>query len=270
MSHKPRKRFGQNFLHDTTIIDAIIAALHCQTGDHFVEIGPGLGALTAPLLQQPIRLDAIEIDRDLAKALYQRFHDQPQFTLHCADVLHFDLRRCVVAETPLRLVGNLPYNISTPLLFHVLEYAPIIRDMHFMLQKEVVARMCAAPGSHDYGRLSVMLQYRCTTEHLFDVPPQCFRPAPQVTSSVVRLIPHAVPPVDVGDVQIFARLISQVFAQRRKTLRNTLKNWLDAAQIEELGIDPQSRPETLHLAQFAALSRRLSHLHGQRMDGLAS
>jgi len=258
MSHKPRKRFGQNFLHDTTIIDAIIAALHCQAGEHFVEIGPGLGALTAPLLQQSIRLHAIEIDRDLADALQRRFHDQPRFTLHRADILRFDLRECVEGGMPLRLVGNLPYNISTPLLFHVLEYAPLIRDMHFMLQKEVVARLCAAPGGHDYGRLSIMMQYRCTTAHLFDVPPHCFHPAPQVTSSVVRLVPHLAPPVDVGDTQTFARLVSQVFAQRRKTLRNTLKNWLDAAHIEELGIDPQSRPETLSLAQFAALSRSLA------------
>jgi len=251
--HRARKRFGQHFLHDRGVIGRIVAALAPQPEDRIVEIGPGTGALTRPLLTRIAHLDAVELDRDLIARLQSEF-PADKLTLHSADALKFDFCRLAQTGHKLRLVGNLPYNISTPLLFHLLDQAPCIQDMLFMLQKEVATRLGAAPGGKDYGRLSVMIQYRCAVEKLFDVASGAFTPPPQVDSSVVRLVPHAAPPVAVHDPDKFAHLVQTAFASRRKVLRNTLKNFLRAEQILALGIDPTRRAETLSLAEFAVLS----------------
>ncbi|MEW6646472.1 MAG: 16S rRNA (adenine(1518)-N(6)/adenine(1519)-N(6))-dimethyltransferase RsmA [Pseudomonadota bacterium] len=256
MEHRARKRFGQNFLHDRHVIDRIVRAIHPKAGERLVEIGPGLGALTLPLLQAAGRLEVVELDRDLIPKLEQQCAGQGELVIHSADALKFDF--CALARGgKLRLAGNLPYNISTPLIFHLLEQAHCIDDMHFMLQKEVVERLAAKPDTSDYGRLSVMVQYRCKVEQLFIVPPGAFTPAPKVDSAIVRLEPYAEPPVDV-DAGALERLVAQAFSQRRKTLRNTLKGLLDAAAIEAAGIDPQRRAETLSLEEFAALARHVA------------
>ena len=254
MAHRPRKRFGQNFLTDQNIIRSIVAAIAPKAGERVVEIGPGRGALTLPLLEVLGAMDAVELDRDLIPVLRTITATIGELTIHEADALKFDFNGLAGEET-LRVVGNLPYNISTPLLFHLIDQLDAIRDMHFMLQKEVVERMVAAPGGGDYGRLSVMVQYHCRADKLFIVPPGAFFPPPKVESAIVRLVPHDTPPVEVGDEAVFAKLVRQSFAQRRKTLRNNLKGLLDAAAIEAVGIDPSIRPEKLSLAQFAALSR---------------
>jgi 16S rRNA (adenine1518-N6/adenine1519-N6)-dimethyltransferase len=248
-SHIPRKRFGQNFLHDTQVIQAIISAIAPKSKQHIVEIGPGTGALTRPLLESNCQLDVIELDRDLIENLKNL-----QLRIFNKDVLKFDFKELMTTDLPLRIVGNLPYNISTPLLFHLLKYQDDIMDMTFMLQKEVVDRMIAAPASSEYGRLSVMLQYHCQIEKLFDVSPDAFTPAPKVDSSIVQLIPYSEPPVMVNDHKYFVRLVTSAFAQRRKTLRNNLKNLLDITDIEAAGINPQARAETLTLQQFAQLA----------------
>ena len=255
--HRARKRFGQHFLHDRNVIGRIVTALAPQPEDRIVEIGPGTGALTCDLLTRLAHLDAVELDRDLVAHLRSGF-PADRLTLHSADALKFDFCRLASEGEKLRLVGNLPYNISTPLLFHLLDQAPCIRDMLFMLQKEVVTRLGAVPGGKDYGRLSVMIQYRCAVEKLFDVPPGAFTPPPQVDSAVVRLVPHATPPVAVNDADRFARLVQAAFASRRKVLRNTLKNFLRAEDMLALGIDPTRRAETLSLAEFAALSNAVT------------
>lgn len=254
MGHRPRRRFGQNFLTDRNVVERIIAAIAPARGDHVLEIGPGLGALTGPLLEHVDRLDVIELDWDLAAALRERFGDAPALTIHRQDALKTDIAD-LAADSPLRVVGNLPYNISTPLIFHLLAARRHVADMHFMLQREVVERMAAKPGSKRYGRLSVMVQYACDAQRLFDVPPGAFRPPPQVTSSIVRLVPHASPPVEVTDEALFARVVSAAFGQRRKTLRNTLASLLSPAAIEAAGVNPAARAETLGLREFAALAR---------------
>jgi 16S rRNA (adenine1518-N6/adenine1519-N6)-dimethyltransferase len=252
--HKPRKRFGQNFLADKNIVGKIVTAISPKPGDNLVEIGPGLGALTLPLLEKAGRLQAVELDRDLIPPLEERGRDAGELLIHEADALEFDFSALATPEKPLRLVGNLPYNISTPLLFHLIEYIAIIRDMHFMLQKEVVDRMAARPDTEDYGRLSVMLQYHCMVEPLFTVPPGAFNPRPKVDSKIVRLLPHPATPFPATDYRDFSALVKQAFGQRRKTLRNTLKSMLDADLIAALGIDPGARAETLSLADFAKLA----------------
>jgi 16S rRNA (adenine1518-N6/adenine1519-N6)-dimethyltransferase len=252
--HKPRKRFGQNFLTDKNIVGKIVSAIAPRPDDNLVEIGPGLGALTRPLLEQAKRLQAIELDRDLIPQLKENCRDSGELIVHEADALEFDFSALAQPGLPLRIAGNLPYNISTPLLFHLIECISSIRDMHFMLQKEVVDRMAAAPDSPDYGRLSVMLQYHCRVEPLFTVPPGAFNPRPKVDSRIVRLRPHPVPPCAVASYTDFASLVKQAFAQRRKTLRNNLKPLLDADRISALGIDPAARTETLGLKDFAALA----------------
>lgn len=249
ISHIPRKRFGQNFLHDTQIIQAIISAIAPKSKQHIVEIGPGTGALTRPLLESNCQLDVIELDRDLIQNLKNL-----NVGIYNIDVLKFDFKQLMTNGLPLRIVGNLPYNISTPLLFHLLKYQHQIMDMTFMLQKEVVDRMIATPATAEYGRLSVMLQYFCQIEKLFDVSPDAFTPAPKVYSSVAQLIPYSTPPVIVNDEQYFAQLVTKAFAQRRKTLRNNLKHLLDITDIEAVGINPQARAETLTLQQFAQLA----------------
>ena len=252
--HTPRKRFGQHFLHDPLVIRRIIAAFAPRPADNVVEIGPGQGVLTAPLLDELNELHIIELDRDLAALLRDKFRHKSGLHIHQGDALEFDFG-CLPAS--LRIVGKLPYNISTPLLFRLLGLKQQVRDMLFMLQKEVVERLAAGPGSTAYGRLSVMVQYACTVEPLFEVGPGAFKPPPRVDSSVVRLVPHAVPPVHVADADTFAHLVAQVFTQRRKTLRNNLKGVLDEAEIRAAGIDPGVRAETLGLTEFASLAEAL-------------
>ena len=256
--HHPKKRFGQHFLHDRNIIGHIIAAFAPRAEDRVVEIGPGKGALTRELLTRVTHLEAVELDRDLIAHLQSEL-PAAKLTLHNADALKFDFCRLTGDGHKLRLIGNLPYNISTPLLFHLLDQAVCIADMVFMLQKEVVQRMIATPGGKDYGRLSVMIQYRCAVEKLFDVAPGAFTPPPKVDSSIVRLIPHATPPVAVDDPEKFSRTVRAAFASRRKTLRNNMKGLLSAERMLALGIDPTRRAETLSLAEFAALSNSVAN-----------
>ncbi len=254
MSHKARKRFGQNFLVDEQIIADIISAIRPEADDNMVEIGPGLGALTRPLLKQLKQLHVIEIDRDIIARLQ---HDYPQdkLIIHAGDALKFDF---AALPAPLRIVGNLPYNISSPLLFHFASYAGRITDMHFMLQDEVVERMVAEPSTAAYGRLSVMLQYRFHMEKLLDVPPQSFRPAPKVNSAIVRMIPMPASEVQVRDEVLFAEIVAAAFGQRRKTLRNTLKPYLTEVDFEQLGVDAQQRAENLGAADFARIANWLA------------
>ena len=253
MSHQPRRRFGQNFLHDPAVIGRIVAAIRPTASEQLVEIGPGQGAITMPLLQQAGRLAVVELDRDLVGPLQDRCENLGELTVYNADALRFDFCR-LAGSTPLRIVGNLPYNISTPLLFHLLGQHHCIRDMHFMLQKEVVERMAATPGSRQYGRLSVMLQYRCEVTHLFDIGPGAFSPPPKVESAFVRLVPFEHPVVQVNDEVVFEKLVRQAFSQRRKTLRNALRGTLEAEAISALGIDPSARAETLAISDFATLA----------------
>ncbi len=258
MTHRPRKRFGQNFLRDPSVIARILEAAAPGPDDHFVEIGPGQGALTRPLLERVGRLDLIEIDRDLVARLRQELGDHPRLHIHQADALRFDYGALATPHRPLRLIGNLPYNISTPLLFHLLQHRRVIADMLFMLQKEVVDRLAAAPGGKTYGRLSVTVQYHCRVEPLFRVPPGAFRPVPKVDSRIVRLRPHPHPPYPEADPEALARLAAAAFSQRRKTLRNALKGLLPATAIKAAGLDPEARPETLSVADYARLAQRLA------------
>lgn len=249
MPHQPRKRFGQNFLQDSGVIADILRALNPSAGEKIVEIGPGLGALTRPLLAALGHLDAIEIDRDLAAALRDEL--APRLTLHEGDVLEFDFH---ALGTDLRIVGNLPYNISTPLLFHLATFADDLRDIHVMLQKEIVERMIAAPGDSNFSRLSVMIQYRFAVELLIEVPPAAFRPAPKVDSAVVRLIPLRPLPQVAANEKVFARVVAAAFSQRRKTLRNSLGSVMQAADLEAIGIAPTARAQELSVAQFVAIA----------------
>ncbi len=254
MNSRPRKRFGQHFLHERATIERIVAAVAPRTDERLVEIGPGEGALTWPLLAATDKLDAVEVDRDLAAALRAADHDG--LTVHEGDVLTFDFAALAGGDR-LRLVGNLPYNISTPLLFHLLAQRDAIADMHFMLQREVVDRLAAGPGSKTYGRLSVMVQAHCTVEPLFRIAPGAFRPPPAVESAVVRLRPLGTPAVAPAHEAAFATLVRQAFGARRKTLRNTLRPQLSAEAIAAAGIDPGARPETLSVADFVALAEAL-------------
>jgi 16S rRNA (adenine1518-N6/adenine1519-N6)-dimethyltransferase len=253
-AHVPRKRFGQHFLHERGVIDRILLALDPKPGDRIVEIGPGEGALTLPLLARHRTLTAIEIDRDLVPRLREAAAPVGELAIVEADALTVDLA-AIAGGGMLRLVGNLPYNISTPLLFHVLEHAAVVRDMHFMLQKEVVDRMAAGPGSKVYGRLSVMLQAHCQVEPLFKVPPGAFRPPPKVDSAVVRLVPRPAPGIEAVDAARFDAVVRAGFAQRRKTLRNALSALLDADAIAGAGIDPGARAEDVDVAGWIALGR---------------
>jgi 16S rRNA (adenine1518-N6/adenine1519-N6)-dimethyltransferase len=252
--HKAKKSFGQNFLVDQNIIADIIRAIRPEANDNMVEIGPGLGALTRPLLKLLNTLHVIEIDRDIIARL-KTDYPQDKIFIHEGDALKFDL---ATLDAPLRIVGNLPYNISSPLLFHFSNYATRITDMHFMLQNEVVERMVAAPSTPEYGRLSVMLQYRFNMEKLIDVPPQSFRPAPKVDSAIVRMIPIPPGKITVQDEALFAKVVSAAFGQRRKTLRNTLKSHLAESDFVQLGIDAQLRAENLGVAEFASITKLLS------------
>ncbi len=253
--HQARKRFGQNFLQDPGIIQRIARAINANTEDHVVEIGPGQGALTASILTSGCQLDAIELDRDLIPILENQFSQINHFHLHQGDALNFDFS---TLGNDLRVVGNLPYNISTPLIFHLLSQQTLIKDMHFMLQLEVVNRLAATPGNKNYGRLSVMAQYYCQVYSLFEVPPEAFNPRPKVQSAIVRLTPHVSLqkslPHPAQDVKTLERVLRTAFNQRRKTLRNSLKELLSESEIKSLGINPSARPETLTLQQFVSLS----------------
>lgn len=252
-SPRPRKRFGQHFLHDSGVIAKIVDTIAPQSGERLVEIGPGLGALTIPLLQRHGRLEVVELDRDLIPLLVERCRAVGDLVVHQGDALRFDFTT-LASGGRIRLVGNLPYNISTPLLFHLLDHAAVIEDMHFMLQKEVVDRMAAGAGDRAYGRLSVMLAARCTVQPLFDIGPGAFTPPPKVHSAVVRLVPHGRAPFAIGDPERYARIVNQAFSMRRKTLRNALKGLVDVEQIEAAGLDPGARPETVSPEAFGLLA----------------
>ncbi len=252
--HTPRKRFGQNFLIDDGIIHAIVNTIHPQPTDIVVEIGPGLGALTQPLLERLPHLHAVELDRDIVARLQRRW-PADRLTVHSCDALKFDFAQL---GNDLRIVGNLPYNISTPLLFHLVAFSTHIRDMTFMLQKEVVERMVAAPSTSDYGRLSIMLQRRFHLEWLLDVPPTAFDPPPRVDSAVVRLIPKSPSDIAALDDVLFARVVAAAFAQRRKTLRNTLGAFLKPDDFAALRIDAGLRAEALPLSDYVAITQYLT------------
>ncbi|MCK5791328.1 MULTISPECIES: 16S rRNA (adenine(1518)-N(6)/adenine(1519)-N(6))-dimethyltransferase RsmA [unclassified Ketobacter] len=254
--HQPRKRFGQNFLQDPGVIDNIIQCIAPQTEDLMVEIGPGLGALTEHLIDQVGQLAVVELDRDLIPNLRISFATRNNFHIYEGDALKFNYGRIIddLGEQKMRIVGNLPYNISTPLLFHLIDYHDHIHDMHFMLQKEVVDRMAAGVGDSAYGRLSIMIQYYCQVSPLFQVPPTAFNPPPKVDSAIVRLVPHTTLPVTTRCTSSLNKIVTAAFNQRRKTIRNALKSYADDALLEEAGIRPEVRPEQVSLAQYAHLT----------------
>ena len=272
-NHQARKRFGQNFLHDTNVIEKIVRAITPSADNLIVEIGPGKGAMTAPLLATHKKLTAIEVDRDLAKHLQEKFADETGFTLINQDVLTVDFdsltkdtnntestqndNQNTDTRQKLCILGNLPYNISTPLIFHLLSFFDNIADMTFMLQLEVANRLCALPGDDDYGRLSIMAQYYCDVEKLFIVPPTAFNPQPKVYSAIVRLKPHSELPYKAKDHKVFSSVVRTAFNQRRKTIRNSLKNVCSSDQLSALGIDPQLRPENLSLQDYVNISNTI-------------
>lgn len=253
LGHVARKRFGQNFLFDEQIIDQIVSIIAPAPEQNLVEIGPGLAALTEPVADLAGKLTVVELDKDLAARLQSHPFLQEKLSIIQADALKYDFAQ-LAQEQPLRVFGNLPYNISTPLLFHLFKYCDKVQDMHFMLQKEVVDRLAATPGHKNYGRLSVMAQYHCQVTPALMVPPHAFKPAPKVDSAIVRLVPHKQPPVALDNPDHLHKICSAAFNQRRKTLRNSLKDFLSEAVISDLGIDPKARAETLSLQQFALLA----------------
>jgi 16S rRNA (adenine1518-N6/adenine1519-N6)-dimethyltransferase len=263
-THRARKRFGQHFLHDTSVVARIVRAIGARPGERLVEIGPGLGALTGALLESCENLDVIELDRDLAAKLQADYQGDPRVRVHTGDALKYDFRQLAAPGERLRVVGNLPYNVSTPLMFHLLDQAAVIEDMHFMLQREVVGRLVAQPGGKDYGRLTVMVRLNCDSEKLFDVGAGAFRPAPRVTSAVVHLRVRRDPAVALVEFAAFKGLVTHLFSRRRKTLRNSLRGRLSESELESLGIDPGARPETLDLSAFAVLANALA---GTDSDG---
>ena len=254
MKHVAKKRFGQNFLTDQSIITSLVEAISPQPNDLMVEIGPGLGALTKPLLQKLELLHVVEVDRDIISWM-QHAYAKNNIAIHNSDALKFEFS---ALGADLRVVGNLPYNISTPILFHLLDNVSAITDMHFMLQKEVVERMVAAPSTPAYGRLSVMLQYHLHMEYLFTVPPEAFDPAPKVESAFVRCVPHASLPHVANNTTLFAKVVLAAFGQRRKTLRNTLKDWLKDEDFSTLQVDSQLRAENLSVADFVKIANYVS------------
>lgn len=260
MGHQARKRFGQNFLVDQNIIEHIVAAIAPQPGQNLVEIGPGQGAITGPLLEKCSELNVVELDRDLIPLLQNKFQQYPGLNIHQGDALKTDFEQFYKEGKPLRVIGNLPYNISTPLLFHLLSFNKQICDMYFMLQKEVVERLGATPGVKHYGRLSVMVQYHCKVQPLFLVPPTAFRPAPKVESAIVQLRPYEEPPHLANNFSVFSKLVRTCFQQRRKTIKNSLKLFLDTEQIDQLNIDLTLRPEKLSVAEFVQLSNQMDAL----------
>ena len=259
MQHRAKKRFGQNFLVDSNIIDKIIHSINPQAEDHIIEIGPGLGALTQPLLKTLNRLDAIELDRDVIPQL-KTLERSEKLHIHNIDVLAFDFsefKQTNFEHGKLRIIGNLPYNISTAVLFHLVSHRNCIHDLHFMLQKEVVERIAASAGSNDYGRLSVMMQLYFRISPLFTVAPQCFRPVPGVESAIIRMVPRTSPAIGQDEHDAFAELVRQAFSQRRKTLKNTLRGLCDTEQIDAAGIDAGKRPQELSVDDYIRLFRQI-------------
>jgi len=256
-SHSPRKRFGQNFLIDQHIIAQIVHAISPQKHQHLVEIGPGQGAITQPLVTEVDKLDVIELDRDLIAPLHQLFAAQKNITIHQADALTFDFSILTNEKKSLRVVGNLPYNISTPLIFHLLTFTDYISDMYFMLQKEVVNRLTAKRGTSDWGRLSIMVQYHCQADAIFNVPPEAFQPAPRVQSAIVKLIPHEKLPLVANNYSHFANLVRDAFSQRRKIIRNSLKEKVSDEIWQQANINSQLRPEQLSIEDYVNLSNIL-------------
>lgn len=257
-NHRARKRFGQNFLHDENVIRRIIDCIAPKPDEHIVEIGPGRGALTRHLVDECGTLDTIEIDRDLADYLTRTLQQQKKFSMHQCDILKFDLASLTDKPHSLRIVGNLPYNISTPVIFHLLKNHHLIKDMTFMLQLEVVNRLAARAGVKNYGRLSLMTQYYCEVQHLFNVPSAAFTPKPKVSSAIVRLIPHSVMPVSANDVECLQNVIRTAFNQRRKTLKNSLKPLVSEQILGELQLDLSLRPEKLTLSDYISISDAIS------------
>lgn len=264
--HQARKRFGQNFLHDPGVIEKIVRSINPKPEDALVEIGPGLGALTEEILALNPRLQVVELDRDLIPVLRTKFFNYPDFRIHEADALSFDFRQ-LVTERPLRIVGNLPYNISTPLIFHLLEQSGVVQDMHFMLQKEVVLRLAAGPGDNNYGRLGIMAQYFCKVQPLFEVGPGAFRPAPKVDSAIVRLVPHQALPHPAKDLKTLQAVVRTAFNARRKTLRKALGSLVTVEQLHSLQINDGLRPENLSLADYVNIADLLVDSAGNAEGG---
>ncbi|MCL7943203.1 16S rRNA (adenine(1518)-N(6)/adenine(1519)-N(6))-dimethyltransferase RsmA [Marinobacter sp. ATCH36] len=255
--HQARKRFGQNFLHDPGVIERIIRAINPKPDEALVEIGPGLGALTEEMLAVNPGLQVVELDRDLIPVLRTKFFNYPEFRIHEADALKFDFGKLVDSK-PLRIIGNLPYNISTPLIFHLLGHSGVVQDMHFMLQKEVVQRMGAVPGDNNYGRLGIMTQYFCRVQPLFEVGPGAFRPAPKVDSAIVRLVPHETLPHPAKDYKLLQAVVRTAFSARRKTLRKALAGMITVQQLNSIGINDGLRPENLGLPEYVAIADLLA------------
>ncbi|MGL4614623.1 MAG: 16S rRNA (adenine(1518)-N(6)/adenine(1519)-N(6))-dimethyltransferase RsmA [Shewanella sp.] len=254
LGHTARKRFGQNFLTDSNVINRIVGAIAPDNDHVMVEIGPGLGALTEPVAMAVENLTVVELDRDLVERLHQHPVLKDKLTIHQGDALQFDFSQLRQSDKKLKVFGNLPYNISTPLMFHLFEFAEQIETMHFMLQKEVVLRLSASPGCKAYGRLTVMAQYFCQVVPVLEVPPHSFTPAPKVDSAVVRLLPYSEKPFPCKDVNVLRQLCTTAFNMRRKTLRNNLKHMLSDAEFELLGIDPSQRPEQISVEQYVAMA----------------
>ena len=255
--HKARKRFGQNFLHDEHVIEGIVRAIGPKEGENLLEIGPGLGAITEPVAELTDKLNVVELDKDLAERLLTHPFMGKKLNLYQADALQFDFNQVIDPERKLKVFGNLPYNISTPLLFHLYEFLDGIENMHFMLQKEVVNRMCAAPNSKAYGRLSIMTQYYCKTIPVIEVPPTAFIPAPKVDSAVIRLVPKPHDERNQANPATLNRVCQEAFNQRRKTLRNSLSNIMTVDDMVALEIDPTRRAENLSLQQYIKIANWL-------------
>ena len=254
LGHQAKKRFGQNFLHNDAVISDIVDAINPEPGENLVEIGPGLGALTEPVIERAGKLSVVELDRDLAHRLRHHPFLAPDLTIYETDALKFDFAQLASEEKPLRIFGNLPYNISTPLIFHLLTFKDKVKDMHFMLQKEVVQRMAASPDCKAYGRLSIMTQYQCQVFPVMEIGPEAFKPAPKVDSAIVRLIPHEHIANPVKDIAALNTVCLAAFNQRRKTIRNGFKKLISEEQLTSLGIDANVRPENLSIDDYINLA----------------
>jgi 16S rRNA (adenine1518-N6/adenine1519-N6)-dimethyltransferase len=257
LGHQAKKRFGQNFLHNDAVISSIVDVINPEPGENLVEIGPGLGALTEPVVERAGKLSVVELDRDLAHRLRHHPFLAPHLTIYETDALKFDFSELASPEKPLRIFGNLPYNISTPLIFHLLTFNDKVQDMHFMLQKEVVQRMAAGPHCKAYGRLSIMTQYQCQVMPVMEIGPEAFKPAPKVDSAIVRLIPHKKIKNPVKDIAALNTICLAAFNQRRKTIRNSFKKIISSDQLIALDIDPGLRPENLTLDNYILLANWL-------------
>jgi 16S rRNA (adenine1518-N6/adenine1519-N6)-dimethyltransferase len=252
--HQAKKRFGQNFLNNDSVISSIVDVINPSVGENLVEIGPGLGALTEPVVERAEKLTVVELDRDLAKRLRHHPFLAPHLTIHETDALQFDFTQLISDDRPLRIFGNLPYNISTPLIFHLLTFRDKVKDMHFMLQKEVVERMAAGPNCKAYGRLTIMTQYQCEVIPVMEIGPEAFTPAPKVDSAIVRLVPHKTIKNPVKDINVLNTVCLTAFNQRRKTIRNSFKKLLSVETLESLGIDPTLRPENIPVAEYIMIA----------------